>query len=61
MDNQYWLSIPYFVVTDEVDGEKERGKQEKQSLSEKETGNRGERERDDDKQTHAPCTLNPRD
>lgn len=44
MDNQYWLSIPYFVVMDEVDGEKERGKQEKQSLSEKETESRGGKE-----------------
>lgn len=59
MDNQYRLSIPYFVVMDELDGEKERGKQGKQSLSENKTWSR--REREDDKQSNAPSTLNPRD
>lgn len=59
MDNQYRLSIPYFVVMDEVDGGKETGEQGKQSLSKNKTGSR--REREDDKQTNAPSTLNPRD
>lgn len=58
MDNQYWLSIPYFAVMDEVDGEKERRKQGKQS---RERDRQQRREREDDKQTNAPSTLNPRD
>lgn len=31
------------------------------SIRERDREQRRERERDDDKQTHAPCTLNPRD
>jgi len=43
---------------DEVDREKELGKK-KRSLYQR--NRQKAEERDDDKQTHAPCTLNPRD
>jgi len=43
---------------DEVDREKELGKK-KRSLYQR--NRQKAEERDDDKQTHGPCTLNPRD